>query len=117
MVRESMMTPSHLQPATSSFFVTGGTLSSSASSYIVRQADTDLYENLLAGEFCYVLNSRQMGKSSLMVRTAERLKAAGVTVAILDLQALGQNLTPEQWYDGLLALFSEQLHLEDDLED
>ena len=47
--------------APSSFFVTGGTLSTTATSYVVRQADTDLFESLLAGEFCYVLNSRQIG--------------------------------------------------------
>ena len=85
-------------PSSRSFFVTGGTLSTSASSYIVRQADTDLYNSLLAGEFCYVLNSRQIGKSSLMVRTAARLKEVGVAVAVLDLTSIGQrlrHLTPE----------------------
>ncbi|HLV80366.1 MAG TPA: AAA-like domain-containing protein, partial [Chthonomonadaceae bacterium] len=101
----------------SAFFVTGGTLARDASSYVERQADTDLFENLLQGEFCYVLNSRQMGKSSLMVRTAERLKAEGVRVAILDLTAIGQNLTPEQWYDGLLNRLGRQLDLEDELDD
>ncbi len=107
------MTPSSTPP---SFYVTGGTLSTSATSYVVRQADRELFENLLAGEFCYVLNSRQMGKSSLMVRAAERLKAAGVRTAILDLTAVGQNVTPEQWYNGLLSRLGLQLELEDQLE-
>src|SRR5262249_47969956 len=100
-----------------SFFVTGGTLPLSASSYVEREADTDLLANLRAGEFCYVLNSRQMGKSSLMVRTAERLRAEGVRVAGLDLTAIGPNLSPEQWYDGLLSRLGRQLGLEDELED
>lgn len=87
------MTLTSYQPGPS-FFVTGGTLSASAGSYVVRQADTDLYENLLAGEYCYVLNSRQMGKSSLCVRAIERLRAAGVRTAFLDLTKYGgRNVT------------------------
>jgi len=45
-------------------------------------------------EFCYGLTSRQMGKSSLMVRTASKLRGRGVNVISLDLTAVGQNVTP-----------------------
>ncbi len=99
-----------------SFYVTGGTLRRDAPSYVPRQADQDLYEGLRQGKFCYVLTSRQMGKSSLMVRTAARLREEGATVAILDLTRTGQNLTPEQWYDGLLGQLGEQLNLAEELE-
>jgi len=104
------------QPSVGKFYITGGTLPADASSYVERQADKDLLAALLAGEYCYVLNTRQMGKSSLMVRTAAKLREAGVTVAILDLTAIGQNLTPEQWYDGLIVSLAEQLELEKPLE-
>ena len=99
------------------FFVTGGTLRRDALSYIVRDADEKDYDGLLKGEFCYVLTPRQMGKSSLMVRTAVRLGDAGVTVAVLDLTGIGSNLTAEQWYEGLLNNIGTQLDLEDELDD
>src|SRR5436309_16082889 len=99
--------------ATTSFYVTGGTLQRDAPSYVERQADTDLYAGLSRGEYCYVLHARQMGKSSLMVHTAARLRDESVAVLVLDLTAIGQNLSPEQWYDGLLVLMGQQLDLEE----
>ena len=101
----------------SGFYVTGGTLRRDAPSYVARRADEELFGGLSEGRFCYVLTSRQMGKSSLMVRTAARLRESGAAVAVLDLTAIGQNLTPEQWYDGLLGRIGQQLDLEDELED
>src|SRR5215469_2442248 len=100
-----------------SFFVVGGTLRRDAPSYISRAADQDLYKFLQVGEFCYVLTARQMGKSSLMVRTAVRLRENGTRVAVLDLTSLGQNLTTEQWYNGLLERVAQQFGREDELEE
>ena len=99
-----------------SFYVTGGTLRPDAPCYVERQADKDLYDGLLKSEFCYVLTSRQMGKSSLMARTARKLREQKVRIALLDLTAIGQNLTPEQWYGGLTANLGRQLGLEDELD-
>ena len=106
-------------PSTSdaSFYVTGGTLRLDAPSYVARKADADLYDALYAGEFCYVLTSRQMGKSSLMVRTTFRLRDHGHQVVLLDLSAMGENLSPEQWYLGLLGVMGTRLGLEDELDD
>jgi hypothetical protein len=98
----------------------GGYLSIDNPSYIVRQADFDLYSGLKAGEFCYVLNSRQMGKSSLRVRTMHRLQAEGVACAAIDIAAIGAfDITPEQWYAGVIYSIVSSLELYEsfDLED
>ncbi len=98
----------------SSFFVTGGSLRADTPSYVERRADRELLDGLLGGEFCYVLTARQMGKSSLMVRTAQKLREAGVGVAVLDLTGIGQNLSAEQWYYSLLFRLADQLDLVDE---
>ena len=83
----------------------------------MRASDEELYDGLKRGEFCYVLTARQMGKSSLMVRAAARLREEGSGVAILDLTAIGQNLDPEQWYGGLINQMGLQLECEEELEE
>nr|WP_309694205.1 AAA-like domain-containing protein [Armatimonas sp.] len=98
------------------FFVTGGTVPANAASYVERRADTDLLSALLAGDYCFVLNSRQMGKSSLSVRTIGKLEAAGVQTAFLDLTRIGaQNVTVEQWYAGLLVETGRELECRTEL--
>ncbi|BCL39784.1 AAA-like domain-containing protein [Nostoc sp. MS1] len=80
----------------------GGSLPIDAASYIKRQADDDLYKSLKAREFCYILNSRQAGKSSLRVQTIERLKIQDYACATIDITAItSQNITPEKWYAGV----------------
>jgi hypothetical protein len=99
------------------FFVAGGTLWREAPSYIRRPADDELFRLALAGEYCNVLASRQMGKSSLMVQTANRLQEAGVRTAILDISTLGGGIsTPEAWFFGFLDELAIQLGLDEDID-
>lgn len=96
----------------SGFFVTGGTMKPDALSYIEREADDELYRKALAGEYCNVLAPRQLGKSSLMARTAARFRAEGIACVTVDLQGKGDvNPPPEQWYYGFVTQIAAGLRL------
>ncbi|RME69307.1 MAG: tetratricopeptide repeat protein, partial [Chloroflexi bacterium] len=99
----------------SDFFVVGGTVRSDSPSYVKRPADDELFRLAMAGKYGYVLTPRQMGKSSLMVRTARLLEQQGVRTAIIDLTRIGRAQV-EQWYLNLLADLTESLKLPVNLE-
>jgi hypothetical protein len=93
-------------------FVAGGAVQAGGGVYLERDADRELLRHCLDGDFTYILTSRQMGKSSLMYRTAEHLADAGARPVIIDLTELGAQTTADQWYKGFLLLIQEQLGLQ-----
>ena len=84
--------------------------------YIERPADSELFDALRRGEFCYVLAPRQIGKTSLAVRTRKKLSAAGTRCAAVDLNEIGSHATAEEWFYSLVLSVAEGLDLEEHVE-
>lgn len=94
------------------FYQAGGTLSADAPSYVPRQADRELREHIMAGDLCYVLTPRQMGKSSLVTQTAAQLQKKHIHSVVIDLQGkIERGMTVEAFYTGLLKDVVQELRL------
>jgi len=90
----------------------GGSLGVDACTYVTRRGDRELTQGLLSGEFCYVFNCRQMGKSSLRVRAKNYLEQQGFACVSLDMTNIGsQEIAPMQWYKSLASEIWRGLNL------
>lgn len=67
------------------------------------------------GAFAYVLAPRQVGKSSLMIRTAETLINEGFQSVVIDLNLIGTHtISPNTWYLDFLSVVETELALDVD---
>ena len=99
-------------------FTTGGQVQAAGGTYLKRAADDELLDLCKQGEYAYVLTSRQMGKSSLMMATSNELKQSGVRTAVVDLQKVGSDTaTAETWYQGFLQELVRKLRLRQSVPD
>ncbi|MEA5462526.1 AAA-like domain-containing protein [Leptothoe sp. PORK10 BA2] len=99
-----------MSSTSASQYTVGGALRQDAPTYISRQADEDLFQALMAREYCHIFNARQMGKSSLRVQTTQRLKAKGIACGIIEVSAIVEHgMTSEAWYLGIIRRLSRSL--------
>lgn len=92
-------------------YQSGGTLPLGMPTYVEREADHRLFAALREHQYCYVLTARQMGKSSLIVRTQQRLKEHGISSVLIDLTVMGKGATQQQWYYGHADEIAQALKL------
>jgi len=98
------------------FYYVGGTLPLNAPSYIKREADSQLYFSLKRGDYCYVLNARQIGKSSLLIHTSKILEQEGIITINIDLTIMGtEDITAQKWYFSLLYKIIDKLNIDEEL--
>src|SRR4028119_1280331 len=94
-------------------YIYEATLGVDTQTYVKREADEQLYEELKKGKFCYVFNSRKTGKSSLRVQVMNRLKQEGIACVEIDFSGKGTQLTtPEKWYNSILLDLNRKLSLD-----
>jgi WD40 repeat protein len=94
------------------YHIGGGGVPADSPAYVRRSADDELYRLLQSGEYCYVLNARQMGKSSLRLQTMARLQAEGVVCGAMDFSVAGA--TAAEWYFWIVDRLATELKLDDE---
>ncbi|MEM9091344.1 MAG: hypothetical protein AAGC93_21720 [Cyanobacteria bacterium P01_F01_bin.53] len=116
------------------YYHVGGSLARQEASYVTRTTDGELYHAIQKGLFCTVVGPRQIGKSSLRIRTSHRLQQQGYRCASVQGTQLdtafanqaarqldssannilgnqeGVQLEPPGWDKQLISLIWDSLH-------
>jgi len=87
-----------------------GNLPLNSPTYVEREADESLYQALISGKFCCVLSPRQTGKSSLKLRTIQRLETEGFDCIDIDLNMIGKDITIDQWYATVIDCLATRIN-------
>ncbi len=94
----------------------GGTLDPSTDLYVIRQdVEERVFDYLSSGEYCNILSSRQVGKSSLVINTKNRLIENEFRAAIVDFTQLGGTDDARSWYIAFLRTVARALKLDLDV--
>ncbi|MDJ0514972.1 MAG: AAA-like domain-containing protein [Trichodesmium sp. MO_231.B1] len=94
---------------TENFYYVGGTIPFDRQEvYVSRKADKDLLESLKSGQFSYVFNSRQMGKSSLMVNIKEKFKE-NKDIICIDYSLQNRPTDESNFYNTLIQNIGEKI--------
>jgi hypothetical protein len=94
---------------------TGGTLPRNEPTYVTREADNKLYQfaqSEKSNRVSFVLAPRQMGKSSLMVRTISNLPANDFLCVQVNLQGLGEVNSEIALYRSILSRICQQIKIQ-----
>lgn len=94
----------------------GGPVQAKNGIYISRPADEALFNACRTGKFSYVLSARQIGKSSLMFETAQKLSEVGIKTVLVDLNTVGFPSDQNSWYFSLIDEISRRAKLDFDIE-
>lgn len=92
----------------------GRTVKARKLQYLPRPADDEVFEYCREGQPAYILTSPQMGKSSILARTAERLKQASCHPIILDLSQFPLPPREEEWFKKIVFHIENSLDLTED---
>lgn len=95
------------------YYISGGTLPRNNETYVIRDADRELKRFILSesdrSQLCFVLAPRQMGKSSLMVKTISQLPTEKFICIQINLQKLGNVQSERALWRSVLDIMCKQV--------
>jgi WD40 repeat protein len=95
---------------------TGGILFDSET-YVTRSADDDLFDSVMNGDFCYVFNARQMGKSSLRAQVMRRLNQENFACASIEATEIGSSeVTTQSWFSSCAGILTNRFNIGDNFD-